>query len=324
MDGMDSATTPAGGTAAQPIEAFQSRLNGVCGSFDLHVDKPRQPAVSGHVSVSAFGGLDIAEVGLDVDQVTRRRDNIRRDPGNHFFLILQRQGRARLHQQGVTAWMQPGDLFVVDSTQESAFAYGGRYSLQTSVHLPRDEMHHRFGRRLGGSLSIDGSDALAVAMKAVLASLLRTDTVGAQAHTVEAFYSVFGALLSERATGNTDQLSVDAALVQSAETVMAAHHRLPGFNTRAVAERLGVSLRRLQRAYRATGETPHMRLQRYRVEATHRMLLSRAAHADDTVASLAFDAGFSDLSTFYRLYRKRYGRAPGLTLQQPDATRKLR
>ncbi|MEM9049280.1 MAG: helix-turn-helix domain-containing protein [Pseudomonadota bacterium] len=295
-----------------PLDAFQADLVDICGSFDVRGKTARQDSLAGHLSVAHFGGLDVAHVGLDAEEVTRKSRNIRRDPGNHFFLIIQQQGRAQLIQNDVSSWAEPGDMFVVDSTKESSFRYQSRYSLQLSVHLPREEACHRFGRRIYGGLAIDGGDPLALAMKAVLAKLIASTEPGAQTHTVEAFFSVFGALLTERALGNGRSVNPDRQLVQTALALIAEHYQEPGFTSLALAARVGVPLRRLQRAFKIIGETPHDRLQRYRVEAVH-LSLQAAAQGDNpvTITRLAYAAGFSELSTFYRLYRKHYGCAPG-------------
>lgn len=270
--------------------------------------------MNGDLSVAHLGGLDIASVSLDANNVTRGPLNIRRDPGNHYFLILQHRGQAQLIQNDVVTLARPGDMFVVDSTRESQFHYGGKPSQQISVHLPREEMVHRFGRRIHGGMAIDGQDPLAVAMKAVLVKLMSSADTVVQTNTVEAFYSVFGALLMERTLGNGGAINPDRKIVQSALALIAEHSKVHEFNSQALADLLGVSLRRLQRAFQITDETPHDRLQRFRVEAAHQALRASAARPQSaTISSVAFEAGFAELSTFYRLYRKRYGCAPGET-----------
>jgi AraC-like DNA-binding protein len=300
----------------QPVDLFQSRLHGICGSFDVMPTRQRRETVSGHLSVAHLGGLDVAQVGLDVERVSRGTSNIQRDPGNHFFLILQQRGRAQLIQGDAALWAEPGDMFVVDATRQSTFVYGGEQSLQLSVHLPREEMCHRFGHRIFGGLTIEGDEPMAIAMKAVLTKLMTTQDATILPHTVEAFYSVFGALLTERSLGNGARLNPDRAIVRQALTVIAEHYRTPSFTTQSLAFLTGVSLRRLQRAFKVTDETPHDRLQRFRVEAAHQHLKVLSMQQDHVpISTVAFEAGFRDLSTFYRVYRRYYGRAPGETLQ---------
>lgn len=300
------------GSGPTPVEVFQSKLCRICGSFDLESSRARLNYVGGDLSVAQLGGLDIAQVALDAHRVTRSASNIRRDPGNHYFLILQHRGTAKLLQNSVATLAQPGDMFVVDSTLESQFVYDGAPSQQISVHLPREEMTQRFGSRIHGGLAIEGRDPLAIAMKALLAKLMSATETAVQTRTVEAFYSVFGTLLIERSLGNRGSLDPDRQIVQSAQLLIAERYTANEFNSQALADLLGVSLRRLQRAFQITDETPHHRLQRFRVEAAHQALqANRTRKLGASVSSIAFSVGFAELSTFYRLYRKRFGYAPG-------------
>ena len=289
-----------------PIDAFCSDLKSVCGAFN--VDPYGRNTLNAHLSVEQPGGMELARVGLNADRVHRGEVDIRRDPGEHFFLILQQVGRSHLSQGDVSTWADPGDMFVVDAASPSTFQYEGQYSLQLSVHLPRDEMIHRFGKRIYGGLEIAGEDPLAFAMKAVLGKLLSTSSASAQMHMVEAFYSVFGALLTERAMGDGHTPNADRQLVGRALALIAERYSHPEFKTQSLADSLGVSLRRLQRAFQITGETPHDRLQRYRVTAAQEAMKSQPSR---TIIDLAYASGFSDLSTFYRAYRKHFGHAPG-------------
>ncbi|MDG2231369.1 MAG: hypothetical protein P8K82_06860 [Paracoccaceae bacterium] len=206
-----------------PVDAFCTDLQSVCGFFNVEPVLPKNSAMKAHLSVEKVGGLDLARIGLDANQVHRSKVDIRQDPGEHFFLILQQEGRAHLSQGDVSVWANPGDMLVVDAAQPSTFRYEGQYSFQLSVHLPRDEMLKRFGKRIYGGLDITGDDPLALAMKAVLAKLLNSKDTSAQLHTVEAFHSVFGALLTERALGNGRKPNADRQLVSRALSLIAEH-----------------------------------------------------------------------------------------------------
>jgi len=259
------------------------------------------------------GSLDVANVGLDARCVERSSIDIQRDPGEHFFLILQREGCAHLSQGGNCAWVKPGDMFLVDATQPSQFNYTGDYSLQLSVHLPREEMLCRFGRRMVGGQKIDRLDPLGLSMRALLVKLC-ADIDTEQAHVVEAFYSVFGALLTDRAKQTNTGTNPDRAITQRALSIIADKFSDPSFTTTHLAELTGVSLRRMQRAFRIIEKTPHERLQSYRIEAAQSLLRKRQPPSiKPTITSIAHDTGFADLSTFYRLYRKTYGHPPGQT-----------
>jgi AraC-like DNA-binding protein len=151
-------------------------------------------------------------------------------------------------------------------------------------------------------------------MRALLAKLC-ADGAGDQSHVVEAFYSVFGALLTERAQQANQIANPDRLIVQRALTIIADRFSDPDFTTQHLAELTGISLRRMQRAFQVIDETPHERLQSYRIAAAHMMLRNAQTKAlKTTITAIAYDSGFSDLSTFYRLYRKVHGHAPGQDL----------
>ena len=292
-----------------PVEEFQRNLHDICGQFQI-APSAQQQDLSGHLSTNSFADLSLAQVGIEACRVDRTRKDIRRDPGDHFFLILQRKGRAILEQNGCIADITPGDMFLVDSTQESCFRYNCGYSLQLSLHLPREEMRHRFGRRISGGMKVAKIDPLGLSMRALLAKL-SSEEGGFQSHVVEAFYSVFGALLTERASGGLIVCNPNRLVAQRALTLIANNFREIDFTTTTLAELTGVSLRGLQRAFKLIGETPHERLQTYRINAAQELLKESIQNGYGlTVSSVAFQCGFSDLSTFYRLYRRTYGHPP--------------
>lgn len=68
----------------------------------------------------------------------------------------------------------------------------------------------------------------------------------------------------------------------------------------AAARRLGLSRRRFTEVFRAVaGETWLARVQRHRLDHARRLLQATAR----SVASIAFECGFEDLSTFYRAFK---------------------
>lgn len=78
-------------------------------------------------------------------------------------------------------------------------------------------------------------------------------------------------------------------------------------NLETVARQFGVSRRRLTELYRrATGETYRRHVERLRIEHAHRLLLDSRR----TVAAIAFECGFDDLSSFYRAFKRVEGRPP--------------
>jgi AraC family transcriptional regulator, positive regulator of tynA and feaB len=278
---MQSLMTP--GHKPVPVEILEAEIRRVCGSFDLE-PMGRTGVVNGDVTTRRVGPFDTAIVALDASEVARNTRSIRQDPGEYFFLLVQDAGHCRVEQGDQVAELSPGDMFLVDSLKPSSFLYRGERSNQVSLHIPRDEMLHRFGTPCTGGLSISRDDPLWLAMRAVIAKMLLEE--GAQAQLGEAFLCLLGAYLhSTRVTGAAE------TLLSRALAMIDRHRADPGFGPRELAVRLNVSERMLQR---------HARLSARKGE-----------QAAEGVTAVAFDCGFNDLSYFYREFRKKYGTTPG-------------
>lgn len=290
------------------VDVFSQELELVCGSFEVSA-RPKAEQLAGVVCARQCGGLDIAQIGIDAQKVTRSRRNIKHDPGDHFFLILQHQGSANILQSDTETCLNPGDMCIVDSTLPSRFQFEQGYSAQVSVHLPRNEMVNRFGRRIEGGIEIPKDDPLGLALRSILSKIV-TDESLTNNQMREAFFSVLGAYLTERTKGSRT-INPDREIIQRCIALMSENFSDPEFTSSAAAELTGVSLRRLQRAFTLIDETPHSRLQALRIEHAFDAICNRMkGKRDATVSSIAFDSGFNDLSTFYRCFKARYSTSP--------------
>ncbi len=104
-----------------------------------------------------------------------------------------------------------------------------------------------------------------------------------------------------------------SAVVNRAREYLEAHAADP-VRLADLAQDLGVGLRALQIAFRReTGTTLRDFLTQRRLELAHQRLTSEDAV---TVASVAFDCGFTDLASFASKYRATFGELPSETLRK--------
>jgi AraC-like DNA-binding protein len=109
-----------------------------------------------------------------------------------------------------------------------------------------------------------------------------------------------------------------------AARLLAAKAYIVGNSTRRdvsvgiVAAHLGVTLRSLQRLFEAEGTTFSAFLLGQRLSRAHRMLCN-PQYSDFPVSSIAYDAGFGDLSYFNRCFRRLYGASPKVIRQASSA-----
>lgn len=98
------------------------------------------------------------------------------------------------------------------------------------------------------------------------------------------------------------------AVAEQAADFLREHHSEP-LEPAALAARFGVSRQYLHRVFSRTyGMSLGDALRDCRLTAAYRQLLE---HPERTVSEVCYGCGFNDLSYFYRLFRARYGRAPG-------------
>lgn len=251
-------------------------------------------------------------VSQNVQRIKRDQRCIRDDPNDHYFLIFQDHGQSVMSQGEARLQMNAGDIMLIDSTKPSEFIYAGQHSQQISVHLPREEMQHRFRGKIRSGLGILRQDALGLAMRAILLKMLEPDNHEC-GHLKEAFMGVFGSSLLEHYGHNFPlRPRINETLLSAALQQIELRFQEPSFNAASLAAVLNIPLRSLQRLFQVIGETPSRRILTTRLMASHAQLKQQAgALHTHFVSSVAYSCGFNDLSFFYREFRKKYGTTPG-------------
>ena len=306
-----------------PRERFQADLAAICGSFGVECADGRRD-VLGRIQLETRSGIDMAHVAKDVRVVRRTEQDIRRDAGENFFLIVQEEGHAFMQQNGTTRMMKPGDMMLIDSAAPSEFTFFGNYSRQLSLHLPRVEMHERFGNAAVGGHYVQQTDYHAIALGAILSKVFSAGTNAPQTtYLKEAIYGVLGAVLHERAD-DTARSKIDAEVTraQALERGIAYIDRCITdctLSAQTVADAVGISIRQLQRAFALAGTTPTDYLLKKRFEKACQMLSDRQKDGDPMlVSSIAYACGFNDISYFNRQFRRFFGCAPGQFAPRAD------
>lgn len=100
-----------------------------------------------------------------------------------------------------------------------------------------------------------------------------------------------------------------AARLAAIRADIAELFRLPAFSVDMVAARHGISARRVQKLFESAGTTFTECLLAARLEFARRRLTA-PGQGRLRVSEVAFEVGFSDLSTFNRQFRRRYGASP--------------
>ncbi len=90
---------------------------------------------------------------------------------------------------------------------------------------------------------------------------------------------------------------------------ISTHFADPALSVGALADRLGLSARYVQKLLGECGPTFTARVRELRLNQA-RVLLSDPANADMTVSEIALACGFNEVSYFNRCFRRRFGITP--------------
>ncbi len=100
-----------------------------------------------------------------------------------------------------------------------------------------------------------------------------------------------------------------AARLQAIKSDIVERANQPAFSIDEVAARHGLSPRYIRKLFETTDATFTGFVLEQRLKLAHR-ILSDPRRTDQTISSIAFEVGFSDLSYFNRTFRRRYGIKP--------------
>ena len=286
------------------LDACNRALRSMGGAY--RVDCWRRRDFRGCIRSSRVGALLLADVTLS-------RCIVLRDFGSgiriadHYNLVLQLEGNARMRQCGSEALLLPGDLTIVDSRYMSEFEATEGFR-QQAFAIPAAPVREAFGR--GGvplARTISGSTGAGRLLADIVASCCRNasglhgvDLIGTTVHVLAA--AVGKTRRPERV--GPRRIADRASIEQYIDANIERHDLSP----RLMARHFGLSVRQLYRATIATGCTPGALIWSRRLACAHRMLADERSGV--RVLDIALSCGFKDGAHFSRAYRREFGYSP--------------
>jgi AraC-like DNA-binding protein len=123
-------------------------------------------------------------------------------------------------------------------------------------------------------------------------------------------YDLIALVICPDRPADEDSLGATAAArLELALAYLDKHFDFPGLMVSTVASDQNISPRYLQRLIETTGSTFSERLSELRLQRAL-TLLSDTRHKRKRISDIALRAGFSDVSYFNRIFRKRFGETP--------------
>lgn len=299
-------------SAPMMFDDWENRLRSICGRYQPHRHE-RKDVVQGYFGLLDAGGLELAHIANDLDEVGRTETDIRRDYGENLFLIIQLEGTCGIEQKGRQSLVEPGDCILVDSSRPSRFHFGGKYSNHISVHMPRQLLFSKATQALEVSRRVYAEDPMAVMLGALVAKLVKTDAADKRAPHLRQllFDTTRQAFATEDEHEYLPKTDSSGARLEIIQVLIDRHLTEENLTPRWLADRLGISLRTLQDDFNEIGTTATslIRLRRLHL-AKEQLMSSRDAGHKPNIADVAFSAGFNDISYFNRCFRQLFDCTP--------------
>jgi AraC-like DNA-binding protein len=258
-------------------------------------------------------GLHLLNSTISTARVERARHFIA-DGNDEYALIINRSGEAMSSARGRELTLGRGDAVLL-SCDEIATFHRANLGNAISLRVPRqllsslvsdiDDGVMRPIQRDSEALKLLTGYAATLIDENVLELPYLRQTVVNHVHDLMAL--TLGAARDAAETARDGGLR--AARLAAAKTHIIQNSACQDISVVAVAFRLGVTPRYLQRLFEADGTTFSEFLLCQRLTHAYRMLRN-PQFATYTVSSIAYEVGFGDLSYFNRCFRRQYGMTP--------------
>jgi AraC family transcriptional activator of tynA and feaB len=290
-------------------EGWRERVLSLCGSSYGSVTEPRGFAgTAGAASRCGFFGL---EIGINACRFERTQYDIRSDEIDWYHVIFQKAGRLTVTQNDQAARLASGQVALIDAARPAAYICEGAQFL--SLKLQRASLLSYLGcEPQTGSCGTNSGQAERLLFQLVLESGHDWDTMPIQtgSYIQLAIYDLTGALFSP-ASGEVSVSPHTDKLFRRICALIEADFADPDFGPSEVAAKAGISLRYLQKLFRARGLICHRYIQSVRLDNAAHILSRRAMqNRAQPLSEIAYTCGFNDYHHFARTFRQRFGHSP--------------
>jgi AraC family transcriptional activator of tynA and feaB len=281
-----------------PGEQFEYWREMICAAFlALTPESDLRGGFAGGVTQWPLGSLNLARITSQRQTVRRTEDDIARSPAGGFYANLQVRGTSLMQQGDRATQLRPGDLGVVGTDEPFRFDFGADFE-QLSFFVP--------ARLLPGR--VPTATALPTHAGIGAAVRLSLESVSAVRRPERLALHAAGLLAVALEPKIRHPVHAPRTLAAAVEDVE-AHLTDDDLSPAATARRLGVSVRLLHGLFAGRPESYAATVRRLRLEQAARDLRDpRLSHL--RVIDVAAEAGFGNVASFHRAFRRRFGQTP--------------
>ncbi|MFE0923335.1 helix-turn-helix domain-containing protein [Streptomyces nigra] len=223
---------------------------------------------------------------------------------DHVRLWIVRRGTWRFGEPGGIEHTVPAGRLLVQSGKLSHFSAAPRSTAQVLV-LPAAEIPRRRSAPASGP-----ADTAEVRVLTAHATTVNRMLDGLRPAGVDAARDTLAELARAAVAGGFDDEEplLSPALAQAARDLADQRLTDPSLSPAALARKLNVSARTLQRAFAHEGQSLSAYIRERRLDEARRALITPHRHM--TITEIAAHWQFADSGHFARAFRKRYGQTP--------------
>ena len=296
--------------AIEAARPFGSWAEDLADAFvQLEPRKITEQPFQGMISRTDVAAIKISRVEATKHVVLRLRSHIARSIGDVYFVNLQLDGVGRYTQRGHEQICGPGDLAVVDTTEPFEIENCRNFSLFCFA-VPRQLLPSALAER--PRLRLSATEA-GRALSRTLAGHADLCLRSVPSSGISAFGAQHVVDLISHAPGILEEQPLERAgrsvLLSMMLDYIDRHADDPDLGADVLALKFHCSQRYVHKLFSTTGRSVGEHINGQRILLCTRNLLDHARQRA-TVAEIAFDAGFRDISHFNRLFKRSTGLAP--------------
>lgn len=283
--------------------------------YALSLERREREPFYGRIARRRLGALDVTDIRCSGHVVRRSAQDISRQPGDDYYVYLQTGGQAWFEQDRTSQVAQAGDMIIADPNVPFTTGTDGVFDLRI-WRVSRARLAPMLSLGSGGLPMIklarhNGDRSL---ISSWLDSLLRNENT-LSATSLDAATSTLCTLVAN-AVGATPEmqdhgpLARRRALLQQVMRQVALQATDLDMSSARMAREFSISPRTLHQLFEMSDTTFHEHLTNARLARACQLLRDPASRHLGTM-DVGFASGFSEVSTFYRRFKQKFGVTPG-------------
>lgn len=285
----------------------------VCESYvmlDCQCDRPE--TFQGEILLNRMSRLSTSFVTGSQQLVRRRRKDVARETEESFLISLQLAQQGTISQCGRSAVLRPGDFTLYSSTD--------RYSIdlqegfrQLVVQIPREDLLGRLPKAdLLTGITVSGTSAIGrIAGQSALRLVDTIDSTGPAVHQYlqNTIVDLFVTGLASVQEMKFELSLPEQQILLRADAIIHAHLKDPEFDRQALAQAMGLSVRRLTEIFQIDDRSISSTIRDMRLQNIAEDL-SNPQFTRLSIREIALKWGISNHQSLIRNFKARYGMTP--------------